>query len=78
MLRVGINAFVVFAAFVIIWFVRQPLDEAVERLITPAGGTVQRAVHKLACFLTDRPVRNRVFHVIGEWAVIMFLSLIHI
>ncbi len=73
MLRVGINAFVVFAAFVIIWFVRQPLDEAVERLITPAGGTVQRAVHKLACFLTDRPVRNRVFHVVGEWAVIMFL-----
>jgi hypothetical protein len=73
MLRVGINAFVVFAAFLVIWFVRQPLDEAVERIIAPAGGTVQRAVHKLACFLTDRPVRNGVYHAISEWAVIMFL-----
>jgi hypothetical protein len=73
MLRVGINAFVVFAAFLVIWFVRQPLDEAVERIIAPAGGAVQRAVHKLACFLTDRPVRNGVYHAISEWAVIMFL-----
>ncbi len=73
MLRVGINAFLVFASFLVIWFFRQPLDEAIERLVAPAGGRVQRGVHELACFVTDRPVRNRIFHTAGEWAVIMFL-----
>ncbi len=73
MLRVGINAFVVFAAFLVIWFVRQPLDAAIARHVTPAGGRIQRAVHKIACFMTDRPVRNGIFHAVGEWAVIMFL-----
>ena len=73
MLRVGLNAAAVFAAFIVLWFVRQPLDEAVERFVAGAGSRVQRVVHELACFVTDRPVRNRVFHSIGEWAVIGFL-----
>jgi uncharacterized membrane protein YphA (DoxX/SURF4 family) len=29
--------------------------------------------HWLACFITDRPVRSRVWHTAGEWAVILFL-----
>jgi hypothetical protein len=73
MLRVGINAVVVFAAFITLWFVRQPLDEAIERRVARAGGRVQHAVHQVACFVTDRPVRNKAFHAIGQWAVIMFL-----
>jgi uncharacterized membrane protein YphA (DoxX/SURF4 family) len=73
MLRVGLNAFSVLAAFLVVWFVRQPLDEAVARVAQLAGGRVQRAVHQVACFVTDRPVRNRVFHALGEWAVIAFL-----
>jgi hypothetical protein len=73
MLRVGINAFIVLAAFLFIWFVRQWLDESIARAVVPLGGTVQRAVHQLACFVTDRPVRNKVFHALGEWSVIMFL-----
>ena len=73
MLRVGINAAIVFAAFIGVWFVRQPIDEAIERLVRPGGRRVQRAVHELACFVTDRPVRDRFFHAVGEWAVVMFL-----
>jgi hypothetical protein len=73
MLRVGINAVIVFAAFIVLWFVRKPLDEAIERLVAGGGRTVQHAVHEVVCFVTDRPVRNRFFHAVGEWAVVMFL-----
>jgi uncharacterized membrane protein YphA (DoxX/SURF4 family) len=73
MLRIGVNAVVVFAAFIVLWFVRKPLDEAIERLVAGGGRTVQHAVHEVVCFVTDRPVRNRFFHAVGEWAVVMFL-----
>lgn len=73
MLRVGINAAVVLAAFIVVWFVRQPLDEAIERVVAPGGAPVQRVVHEVACFVTDRPVRGKMFHAASEWAVVMFL-----
>jgi hypothetical protein len=73
MLRVGLNATLVFAAFIVVWLVRQPLDEAVERFAMRGGRKVQLAVHQIVCFATDRPVRDKVFHAMGEWAVIMFL-----
>jgi uncharacterized membrane protein YphA (DoxX/SURF4 family) len=44
-----------------------------ERLVEGAGRRVQHAVHEVACFITDRPVRNKVFHAVGEWAVVLFL-----
>jgi uncharacterized membrane protein YphA (DoxX/SURF4 family) len=73
MLRVGVNATVVLAAFCVLWFVRRSIDEAIERLVSGAGRRVQHAVHEIVCFVTDRPVRSRGFHAIGEWAVVMFL-----
>jgi hypothetical protein len=73
MLRVGENAAFVLMAFVVIWFVRRSIDETMERLVEGAGRRVQHAVHEVACFITDRPVRNKVFHAVGEWAVVLFL-----
>jgi uncharacterized membrane protein YphA (DoxX/SURF4 family) len=73
MLRVGANASLVLAAFMGLWFVRRSIDEAIERAVMPAGRAVQVAVHTLVCFATDRPVRDKAFHAIGEWAVVMFL-----
>jgi len=73
MLRMGLNAVIVLAAFAVVWLVRHPIDEAIERAVVGAGRGVQHAVHLLACFVTDRPVRNRVFYAIGQWGVIMFL-----
>jgi uncharacterized membrane protein YphA (DoxX/SURF4 family) len=73
MLRIGVNAVVVVASFIVLWFIRKPLDEGIERLVAPAGRRVQHAIHASVCFAVDRPVRNRFFYGIGEWAVILFL-----
>jgi hypothetical protein len=73
MLRIGVNAVIVFAVFLVVWFVRRSIDETIERAVFGAGRRVQHAVHEIACFVTDRPVRNKVFHAVGEWAVVMFL-----
>jgi uncharacterized membrane protein YphA (DoxX/SURF4 family) len=73
MLRIGVNAAIIFAALIVLWFVRRSIDETIEHLVAGAGGRVQRAVHEIVCFVTDRPVRNRAFHAVGEWAVVMFL-----
>lgn len=74
MFRVAMNAVVVLALFTMVWFVRQPIHEFLDRrLARQAGGAIQRATHQLACFLTDRPVRSAGYRMIGEWAVIMFL-----
>jgi uncharacterized membrane protein YphA (DoxX/SURF4 family) len=43
------------------------------RLLTRLRGKLQRHVHNLVCFLTDRPVRLGWFYALGEWAVIVFL-----
>jgi uncharacterized membrane protein YphA (DoxX/SURF4 family) len=73
MLRVGCNAVVVFASFLVLWFVRKPIDEAIERLVFGGGRRIQRAVHSVVCFATDRPVTGKIWSSIGEWAVVMFL-----
>jgi len=73
MVRIASRVASVLAAFFLIWFVRRPITEYIERSLLRVGGPTQRALHKLACFLTDQPVRDRVFHAIGEWAVIAFL-----
>ncbi len=74
MLRIGVNSFAVLLMFLLLWFARNTLVEWVQRfLLVRIGGRTQRTLHRIACFVTDRPVRSRVFHTIGEWAVIMFL-----
>jgi len=74
MMRIGTISFVLLTAFLIIFFFRQDLDMFIEhRLLSGARGPVQRALHHLANFLTDKPVRLPWFHAIGEWAVVLFL-----
>src|SRR4051812_6347652 len=68
MLRVGVNAIVVLAVFTVAWFVRQPMQELVERrVLRRVGGVAQRIMHQVACFLTDRPVRVAAYRTLGEW-----------
>jgi uncharacterized membrane protein YphA (DoxX/SURF4 family) len=74
MSRIGLNVALVLLAFLVIWMFRFPLQEfAEERILGRFGGVTQRVGHSLACFLTDSPVRHKLFHLSGEWAVIMLL-----
>jgi uncharacterized membrane protein YphA (DoxX/SURF4 family) len=74
MSRIGINVAVVLLAFLVIWMFRFLLQEfAEERILGRFGGAIQRVGHSVACFLTDCPVCHKLFHLSGEWAVIMLL-----
>jgi len=74
MLMIGVRVVGILGAFFVIWFIRHSLTEFLERtFLRRVGGLIQHWGHKLACFLTDRPVRGKIFHAIGEWAVILFL-----
>jgi uncharacterized membrane protein YphA (DoxX/SURF4 family) len=74
MTRIGVNVALVLLAFLVIWMFRFLLQELVEeRILGSFGGTTQRVGHSAACFLTDSPVRQKLFHLAGEWAVIMLL-----
>ncbi len=74
MMLIALRVAGILGAFFAIWFLRRALTEIVERsLLRRVGGKVQHWGHKLACYLTDRPVRGKLFHSLGEWAVILFL-----
>jgi len=74
MMLIALRVAGILGAFFAIWFLRRTLTEIVERsLLRRIGGSIQHWGHKLACFLTDRPVRGKLFHALGEWAVILFL-----
>lgn len=74
MIQVGLLTTLVLAAFFVFFFLRDEVDEFLRyRILAPLRGSVQRFVHNLACFIMDKPVRSKVFYVIGEWSVIMFL-----
>ena len=74
MMLIALRVAGILGAFFAIWFLRRTLTEIVERsLLRRVGGQIQHWGHKLACFLTDRPVRGKLFHALGEWAVILFL-----
>jgi len=74
MLRIGAAVFAVLAAFLVVWFFRASLDRLVEDFVRGRlRGAPQRALHHLASFLMDRPLRVRWYHALGEWAVILFL-----
>lgn len=74
MMMIAVRVSGILGAFFAIWFLRRTLTEIVERsLLRRVGGSIQHWGHKLACFLTDRPVRGKLFHALGEWAVILFL-----
>jgi hypothetical protein len=74
MMLIALRVAGILGAFFAIWFLRRTLTEIIERsLLRRIGGSIQHWGHKLACFLTDRPVRGKLFHGLGEWAVILFL-----
>jgi len=72
--RAGVNVAAVLFAFLFLWFSRHSLVQWVQDGFgSRVGGRVQRALHLAACFITDRPVKNRVWRSLSEWALIMFL-----
>lgn len=74
MVRVGVNCFVVLGAFLLIWFLRQPIEEfALNKIFRPIGPTAHKYGHLVASFLTDKPVKNRAFYGLGEWALLVYL-----
>ncbi len=74
MFRIATTSCVLLAVFLVIFFFRQNLDVFIEhRLLSRLRGPAQRFVHHLADFLTDKPVRLKWFHTIGEWAVVLFM-----
>jgi hypothetical protein len=73
MSRIGVNVTLVLLAFLVIWMFRFPLQEFVEeRILGRFGGATQRVGHNIACFLTDSPVRHKLFHLAGEWRLSCF------
>src|SRR6266404_1577572 len=75
MLRIATVSCVLLLVFLVIYFFRQNLDVFIEQRLLSAGlrGRAQRALHHLANFLTDKPVRLPSFRAVGEWAVVMFI-----
>jgi uncharacterized membrane protein YphA (DoxX/SURF4 family) len=74
MLRIATLSCVLLVVFLLIFFFRQNLDVFIEhRLLSGLRGPAQRFLHHVANFLTDKPVRLRWFHAVGEWAVVLFL-----
>ena len=74
MLMIALRVAGILGAFFAVWFLRRTLTERIERtVLRRVGGAIQKWGHELACFLTDRPVRAKLFHALGEWAVILFL-----
>ena len=74
MIQVGLAVSLVLAAFMVIWFLREDLDEFIRyKVLTRVRGRPQRLLHSLACYIMDKPVRSAVFYAVGEWSVILFL-----
>lgn len=74
MFRIATTSCILLTVFLIIFFFRQSIDVFVEhRVLAGLRGAPQRALHHLADFLTDKPVRLKWFHTFGEWAVIFFM-----
>jgi uncharacterized membrane protein YphA (DoxX/SURF4 family) len=74
MLRIGLLVTAVLAGSTALWFLRESVGEVVRyRLLARLRGGMQRQLHNLTCFLTDKPVRVGWFYALGEWAVIVFL-----
>jgi len=74
MFKIGMSTCGVLFAFLIIFFFRQNIDMFIEhRLVTGLRGRWQEYLNHLANFLTDKPVRLKWFHKVGEWAVVFFM-----
>jgi uncharacterized membrane protein YphA (DoxX/SURF4 family) len=74
MLHIGMLVTGLLAVLLGIWFLRESLDAVVRyKILARLRGGLQRTLHNLAAFITDKPVRVGWFYSLGEWSVIMFL-----
>jgi uncharacterized membrane protein YphA (DoxX/SURF4 family) len=74
MFHIGVLVTSLLAVLLAIWFLRESLDHIVRyKVLARLRGPVQRALHNLAAFITDKPVRVGWFYSLGEWSVILFL-----
>ncbi len=74
MLHIGLLVTAVLAGSIALYFLRDSVGEVVRyRLLARLRGKLQRQLHNLTSFLTDKPVRVGWFYALGEWAVIVFL-----
>ena len=66
MIQVGLLVSFILTAFLLIWFLRESLDEFIRyKVLMKLGGTPQRLLHGLACFIMDKPVRSAWFYTFG-------------
>ena len=74
MFQIGLLVTTLLAVLLALWFLRESLDHIVRyTVLARLRGPVQRALHDLAAFITDKPVRVGWFYSLGEWSVILFL-----
>jgi uncharacterized membrane protein YphA (DoxX/SURF4 family) len=74
MLQIGAVITLGLTAWLVLWFLRETIDAFVRyEVLAKLSGTLQRTVHYLAAFATDKPVRLSWYYSAGEWANIMFL-----
>ena len=74
MFQIGALVTLNLAAFLVVWFLRETLDHTMRlHVLSRLRGRLQRGLHNVAAFFSDRPVRVAWFYAFGEWAVIMFL-----
>jgi uncharacterized membrane protein YphA (DoxX/SURF4 family) len=74
MFQIGLMVTAFLAVLLAIWFLRESVDHIVRyKVLSRLRGPVQRAVHDLAAFITDKPVRVGWFYALGQWSVILFL-----
>jgi uncharacterized membrane protein YphA (DoxX/SURF4 family) len=74
MFHIGVLVTVLLAMLLALWFLRESLDHFVRyAVLSRLRGPVQRALHNLSAFITDKPVRVGWFYSLGEWSVILFL-----
>jgi uncharacterized membrane protein YphA (DoxX/SURF4 family) len=74
MSHIGVFVTALLAVLMMIWFLRESLDEGIRYgLLYRLRGSLQRVLHNLACFIMDKPVRVGWFYALGEWSVIMFM-----
>jgi uncharacterized membrane protein YphA (DoxX/SURF4 family) len=74
MLNIALRIAFLMALMLLVWFLRDPLDNFIEnRVLWKLRGKPKEWVHLLASFLTDKPVEHRWFKTIGQWIVILFL-----
>ncbi|MEZ4320491.1 MAG: DoxX family membrane protein [Myxococcota bacterium] len=73
-LNIATRVFVIISFAILIWFLRQPIEEFLLRRVFSRGGAqVQRVAHWITSFLVDKPVRDPWFRSAREVAVGFFL-----